>query len=122
MILAVLALLPLYAADISFQAYDTYSTLRLQQHGAIELNPLTRAIAHHPLIFIGVKAGLTAVPIVSAERMWHAQHHRRAVLMLIATDGLLAGVAAHNAAVWHRGPPKRTRGTGRSAMPNACSR
>jgi hypothetical protein len=52
--------------------------------------------------FIGLKAGVTMMSIMAAERMWKDNNRVRAVLTMVATNAFMAAVAAHNTAVLHR--------------------
>jgi hypothetical protein len=97
------SLLPgLYAGSAFFQGYDAYSTLSALKSGASEANPLMKGITKSPMAFIALKAGMTAMSIMSAERMWKDEHRVAAVVMMIASNGMMAAVAAHNASVLQR--------------------
>ncbi|HEX7796522.1 MAG TPA: DUF5658 family protein [Vicinamibacterales bacterium] len=97
-----LALPSLYAGSVFLQSYDAYSTLSALRNGGTEANPLMKGITKSPVAFIGLKAGVTMMSIMAAERMWKDNNRVRAVLTMVATNGFMAAVAAHNTAVLHR--------------------
>jgi hypothetical protein len=97
-----LALPSLYAGSVFLQSYDAYSTLSALRSGGTEANPLMKGITKSPVAFIGLKAGVTMMSIMAAERMWKDNNRVRAVLTMVATNGFMAAVAAHNTAVLHR--------------------
>jgi hypothetical protein len=97
-----LVLPALYAGSAFLQAYDAYSTLTVLKHGGTEANPLMQGITKSPVAFIGLKAGVTMMSIMAAERMWKADNHLGAVLTMVASNGFMAAVAAHNAGVLQR--------------------
>lgn len=97
-----LALPSLYAGSVFLQSYDAYSTLSALRNGGTEANPLMQGITKSPVAFIGLKAGVTMMSIMAAERMWKDNNRVRAVLTMVATNGFMAAVAAHNTAVLHR--------------------
>lgn len=96
-------LLPaLYVGSASLQAFDAYSTLSVLEAGGREQNPLMKGVVKSPATFIAVKAGITAVSIVAAERLWKNNNRLGAVLLMAASNGMMAYVAAHNASVLAR--------------------
>ena len=97
-----LALPSLYAGSVFLQSYDAYSTLSALRNGGTEANPLMKGITKSPVAFIGLKAGVTVMSIMAAERMWKDNNRVGAVLTMVATNGFMAAVAAHNTAVLHR--------------------
>jgi hypothetical protein len=46
-----------------------------------------------------LKAGMTVMSIMAAERMWKDDNRVGAVLTMVASNGLMAMVAMHNASV-----------------------
>lgn len=94
-----LVLPSLYAASALLQGYDAYSTLTVLKRGGAEANPLMKSITKHPAAFIGLKAGVTVLSIMAAERMWKDHNRLGAVLTMVASNGFMAMVAAHNASV-----------------------
>jgi hypothetical protein len=97
-----LALPSLYAGSVFLQSYDAYTTLSALRNGGTEANPLMKGITKSPVAFIGLKAGVTTMSIMAAERMWKDNNRVGAVLTMVATNGFMAAVAAHNTAVLHR--------------------
>ena len=93
------ALPGLYAGSGFLQGYDAYSTLTALRSGATEANPLMKGITRSPVAFVALKAGLTAASIMGAERLWKDDHRVAAIAMMIASNGMMAAVAAHNASV-----------------------
>ena len=92
----------LYAGSAFLQGYDAYSTLTALKSGAVEANPLMKGITKSPAAFMALKAGMTMASIMSAERMWKNNYRAGAVIMMIASNGMMAAVAAHNASVLRR--------------------
>jgi hypothetical protein len=97
-----MALPSLYAGSVFLQSYDAYSTLSALKRGATEANPLMKAVTKSPVAFIGLKAGVATMSIMAAERMWKDNNRLGAVLTMVASNGFMAMVAAHNSAVLHR--------------------
>ena len=60
----------LYAGSALLQGYDAYSTLTALKNGGTEANPLMKGITRSPMAFIGLKAGVTMMSIMAAEKMW----------------------------------------------------
>jgi uncharacterized protein DUF5658 len=92
----------LYASSAFLQGYDAYSTLTALKHGGTEANPLMKGVTKSPVAFIGLKAGVTMMSIMAAERMWKDDNRLGAVLTMVASNSFMAMVAAHNAAVLQR--------------------
>jgi hypothetical protein len=97
-----LVLPTLYASSALLQGYDAYSTLSAIKHGATEANPLMKGVTRSPVAFIGLKAGVTVMSIMAAERMWKNNNRLGAVLTMVASNSMMAMVAAHNASVLSR--------------------
>jgi uncharacterized protein DUF5658 len=97
-----LVLPTLYASSALLQGYDAYSTLNAINHGATEANPLMKGVTRNPMAFIGIKAGVTVMSIMAAERMWKNNNRLGAVLTMVASNSMMALVAAHNASVLSR--------------------
>lgn len=94
------SLLPaLYGTSAVLQGYDAYSTLAVLKHGGVEVNPVMKGITRHPAAFVGLKAGVTMMSIMAAERMWKNHNRVGAVLTMVASNSLMAMVAANNARV-----------------------
>jgi len=92
-------LLALYAASIALNGYDAYSTTTALGQGGVEANPAMKLIVQSPMVFVAVKAAMTAATIVSAEQLWRRGRRGHAIALMIASNGLMAIVGAHNAAV-----------------------
>ena len=93
------ALTSLYAGLAGLQAYDVYSTTKAIKLGAVEMNPLMRSTVGNRAAFIGLKAAMTAGPIVVAERMWRSRRPLAAIAVMAVSNGMMAFVARHNAGV-----------------------
>ena len=89
----------LYAGSAILQAYDAYSTLKALNLGGVEANPIAQGVVGNPALFIGVKAAVASASILAAERMWKNHHRVAAIATMVATNSLMAMVAANNAKV-----------------------
>ena len=67
--------------------------------GGTEANPVMKGAASNPAAMIGVKAAVTTLSIVAAERMWKNHNPVGAVATMLVSNGLMAWVAMHNASV-----------------------
>ena len=93
-------LLPaLYGASALLQGYDAYSTLTVLKRGGVEVNPMMKGITKSPAAFIGLKAGVTLMSIMAAERMWKNHNRVGALVTMAVSNGLMAMVARNNARV-----------------------
>jgi hypothetical protein len=92
----------LYVSLSALQAYDVYSTLTAIRRGASESNPLMKGVVGNAGALVALKAGVTGVSIYAAERLWRDNKKAHAVLLMVASNGLMAYVAANNAAVLRR--------------------
>jgi hypothetical protein len=90
------ALPGLYAGLAGLQALDIYTTSRGLAGGAREGNPLLRGVAGNPAAMLIVKGSVTAASIAVSERLWKQHRRRRAIATMIATNGIMAAVAARN--------------------------
>jgi hypothetical protein len=93
------ALPVLYGTLAGLQAYDGWSTVKAVRLGATEANPAVAGIASHAPAMWAVKAGATLVSIYAAERLWRQNRRTEAIVTMIAVNGAMAMVAAHNASV-----------------------
>lgn len=94
------ALLPaLYGTSAFLQGYDAYSTLSVLKNGGVEANPVMKGITKNPAAFIGLKAGVTMMSIMAAERMWKRNNRFGAVMTMVVSNSLMAMVASNNARV-----------------------
>lgn len=89
----------LYASWIGLQAYDTYSTLAGVSRGAAETNPFVNGLTRNRGMFFAAKASMTLVTVGVAEQMWREHHPGRAMALMAISNGVMAVVAARNAAV-----------------------
>lgn len=93
------ALPALYVSTALLQGYDAYSTLSAVQQGGVEQNPLMRGVVKNPAAFVALKAGIATASIMAAEQMWKRHNRTGAILTMVASNSLMAIVAAHNARV-----------------------
>src|SRR5262245_11875669 len=93
------ALRSMYGSLAVLQAYDVYSTKKAMASGAIERNPLLQGTVANRAAFIGLKVAMTAGPIYEAEKLWRNHHRLGAIALMAASNGIMMGVAAHNASV-----------------------
>jgi uncharacterized protein DUF5658 len=89
----------MYASLGVLQAYDVYSTRKALRHGAVERNPFMQGAVGNQALFIGLKVAMTAGPVYQAEKLWRNHHRIGAVALMAVSNGIMMGVAAHNAAV-----------------------
>ena len=89
----------LYATTALLQGYDAYSTLSVLKHGGVEANPVMKGITKSPMAFIGLKAGMATLSIMSAERMWKRGNRVGAIATMVASNVFMGYVAANNARV-----------------------
>ena len=69
------------------------------QGGAVEANPMMQGVVGNPLMFTAIKAGVTGASILAAENLWKHGKKTQAVLLMVASNGLMAYVAHNNAGV-----------------------
>jgi hypothetical protein len=94
------AVLPLlYGSYAALQAFDAVSTLRGVKLGAQEANPMMTGVSRNPAGMWALKSGLTAASIVAAEHLWKQRRRGEAIALMVVANGIMAGVAARNAAV-----------------------
>lgn len=92
----------LYGGAAALQAFDAFSTLKGINAGAVEANPVMKSVVGNPGLYIGLKATVAGASIMAAERMWRNNRRVTAILMMAASNGVMAAVAAHNASVLSR--------------------
>jgi hypothetical protein len=92
------ALPGLYASLAALQIFDGYSTQRGLAAGAREANPVMKSVIGHSASFWTVKAAMTVAPMLAAERLWKT-NKVAAIAVMVASNGVMAAVAAHNAGV-----------------------
>ena len=88
-----------YVSLAALQTYDMYSTRKVLKQGGVEANPVMRGVVGNPATLAAVKGATTFAAVYMAERLWRTKHRRAAVVLMIATNGLMATVSAHNASV-----------------------
>jgi hypothetical protein len=89
----------LYATTVGLQAYDAYSTLTVLKSGGVEANPVMKGITKNPTAFVALKAGVAAMSIMASEKMWKDGNKVGAIVTMLASNGFMAYVAAHNTRV-----------------------
>lgn len=93
-------LLPaMYVALAGLQTYDAYSTIMALRRGAVEKNPVFRGVLGHPAAVVAVKSAVTLGSIYLSEHLWRKHRRVAAVVLMSMTNGMMALVAARNAAV-----------------------
>lgn len=98
------ALLALYVSYAALQGFDAYTTLHEAQFGAREANPLMSGVAGNSAAMWAVKGGVTVASIYLAERLWHQHRRGQAIALMVASNGVMAAVAAHNLSVMRAQP------------------
>ena len=89
----------LYVSLGALQAFDGYSTTTGLRRGATEANGVMKNVAGSPAAMWIAKGGITAASIYAAERLWKQNRRVAAIATMVATNGLMAMVAARNASV-----------------------
>jgi hypothetical protein len=89
----------LYAGFAFLEGFDVHSTITALNNHATEANPVMKSIARQTGPFLALKAGVTTVSIVSAERLWQQGHRTSAIAMMAALNIFMGYVAVHNAHV-----------------------
>ena len=92
------ALPGLYASLAALQMFDGYSTQKALAGGAREANPAMKNVTGSRAAFWTIKAAMTVGPMLAAERLWKT-NKVGAIAVMVATNGVMAAVAAHNAGV-----------------------
>ena len=91
----------LYGGFAFLEGFDVHSTITALNDHASEANPVMKTIARQTGPFLALKAGVTTVSIVSAERLWKQGHRTSAIAMMAALNIFMGCVDVHNAHV-HR--------------------
>jgi uncharacterized membrane protein len=89
----------LYVSLSALQAYDVYSTLTAIKGGGAEANPFMKGVVGNPTAFVALKVGVTGASIYFAEKLWKDRKRTEAILLMVASNGLMAYVAQNNARV-----------------------
>jgi hypothetical protein len=92
----------MYASLIGLQAYDGYSTNRGLKNGASESNAILGPLSKHPGAVWAVKGAAAFASIYVAERLWRTHHRGQAIGLMVVSSGIMAAVAANNAAIIRR--------------------
>lgn len=95
-------LLSMYVGNGALQGYDAYATLKALTSGGTEANPIMAPVTRSGVGFVMVKAGMSAVTIYTAERLWRTNHRGRAIAVIAISNGLMAIVDMHNHSVLRR--------------------
>jgi hypothetical protein len=94
------AVLPaLYGSYAALQVFDAYTTLSGVRRGALEGNAVMSGMAANSAAVWGVKAGVTVSAVMISEHLWKQHRRGQAIAVMLAANGVMAGVAARNAAV-----------------------
>jgi hypothetical protein len=56
-----------------------------------------KGVTKYPAAFVALKAGLTIGAIMNAERLWKDDHRVAAIVLMAASNGLMAVVVSRNA-------------------------
>ena len=89
----------LYGTLAGLQAYDGWSTVTGVRRGAVESNRVMAGAATNPGAMWALKVGATSASVYAAERLWRRNRRVEAVVSMIAVNGMMVAVAAHNASV-----------------------
>jgi hypothetical protein len=90
------ALPALYAGFAALELYDGFTTTTGVQRGAVEANPLVgRAAGNGPALW-AIKGGATVGVIYLSERLWRQHRRSQAIGVMLASNGIMAVVAARN--------------------------
>jgi len=92
-------LIGMYVASGVLHGYDAYSTLAGVSANAAEANPIVGDMAKQPALFIAAKSAMALTTMAAADQMWRSGHRGRAIALMAVSNGVMAIVAAHNAAV-----------------------
>jgi len=89
------ALLPLYASFVTLQVLDMHSTRYALDRGAVERNPAINGLTGTTVGMAAVKAAGTAGVIFFNEKL-RTTNKAAAVVLMIATNSMMAWVVQHN--------------------------
>jgi hypothetical protein len=92
----------MYVSLIGLQMYDGYSTNHGLQNGASESNAALGTLARHPAAVWTVKGATAFASIYVAERLWRQHRRGQAIVLMVVSNGIMAAVAANNAAIIRR--------------------
>ena len=89
----------LYGSYAVLQGYDAANTLRGVGIGGVEVNPMMAGPSRNAAAMWAIKGGVTAASIVASERLWRSHRRAQAIAVMAIANGVMAGVALHNASV-----------------------
>jgi hypothetical protein len=89
----------LYGSYAVLQGYDAVNTLRGVGFGGVEANPMMAGPSRNAAAMWAIKGGVTAASIVASERLWRSHRRAEAIAVMAIANGVMAGVALHNASV-----------------------
>jgi hypothetical protein len=89
----------LYCSYAALQVYDAYTTISGVRRGAQEGNAVVSGLAANSAAVWSLKAGVTVSSVLLAEHLWKQRRRGQAIVVMLAANGIMAGVAARNAAV-----------------------
>jgi hypothetical protein len=90
------ALPALYVGLASLELYDGFTTTAGVHRGAAEANPLVGGAAGNGPALWAIKGGATVGVIYLTERLWRQHHRSQAIGVMLASNGVMAVVAARN--------------------------
>lgn len=89
----------LYGVLAGLQAYDGWSTVSGVRRGAVESNRAIAGAATSSGAMWALKVGATSASVYAAERLWRGHRRVEAVATMVAVNGMMVAVAAHNASI-----------------------
>jgi hypothetical protein len=89
----------LYGSYAVLQGYDAANTLRGVGVGGVEVNPMMAGPSRNAAAMWAIKGAVTAASIVASERLWRSHRRAQAIAVMAIANGVMAGVALHNASV-----------------------
>jgi hypothetical protein len=90
------ALPALYVGFAALELYDGLATTAGLRGGAAEANPLVGGAAGNGPALWAIKGGATVGVIYLSERLWRQHHRGQAIGVMLASNGIMAVVAARN--------------------------
>lgn len=91
----------LYASVVALNTYDVVLTAQALNLGAVEMNPMLGS-GRHAAWVATMKGATTFATVLIVERIWRRHHPRQAIAVMAIANGLMTGVAIHNASVVRR--------------------
>lgn len=84
---------------VALNTADYVLTMKAIKKGAVEANPFVENIVEKPLLFAGVKAGMTSINLALVDKLYKEGHTKCAKGILIGLNALYSGVVANNIAI-----------------------